>query len=301
MLYEGRKLIIVDYSQTIISNLMAELNGQKDVDIEVDLLRHMTINTLRSHYSKFKEKYGEMVIACDSKKYWRKERFPYYKANRKKLRAESGYNWNLIFDTINLLKQELKDYFPYRVIEVSGAEADDIIASLCKWSQTNQLVQNNLSLEPQPVLIISGDHDFIQLQKFHNVKQFSPIQKKFVVSDKKHSEVVLEHIIKGDKGDGIPNILTADDAFVKGERQKPITSKKLNEWILDPISMPRDENFLRNFQRNKLLTDFSEIPEDIENNIINTFIEYPVKDKAIILDYFIKNKMKNMIDYIEDF
>jgi 5'-3' exonuclease len=279
---------------------MAELNGHKDVDIEVDLLRHMVINTIRSHYNKFKGEYGELVIACDSKKYWRKDHFPYYKANRKKLREESGYNWNLIFDTINLLKQELKDVFPYRVLEVTGAEADDIIATLCKWSQTNDLV-GNLIEEPQPVLIISGDHDFIQLQKYSNVKQFSPIQKKFVKSDKKSNEVVLEHIIKGDKGDGIPNVLTADDAIVNGDRQKPISSKKLNEWISDPVSMPRDENFLRNFQRNKLLTDLSQIPQEIESQILNTFTGYPTKDKSMLLDYFIEHKMKNMIELIEEF
>lgn len=293
-------MIIVDYSQTIISNLMAELNGQKDVDLEVDLLRHMVINTLRSHYTKFKGEYGELVIACDSKKYWRKDHFPYYKANRKKLREESGYNWNLIFDTINLLKQELKDFFPYKVLEVQGAEADDIIATLSKWSQTNDLGEGMFQ-EPKPLLVISGDHDFIQLQKYPNVKQFSPIQKKFVKSDKKPSEVVLEHIIKGDKGDGIPNILTADDAIVNGERQKPITSKKLNEWLSDPISMPRDENFLRNFQRNKLLTDLSQIPQEIENEILNTFVNYPAKDKSMLLDYFIEHKMKNMIELIEEF
>lgn len=293
-------MIIVDYSQTIISNLMAELNGQKDVDLEVDLLRHMVINTLRSHYTKFKGEYGELVIACDSKKYWRKDHFPYYKANRKKLREESGYNWNLIFDTINLLKQELKDFFPYKVLEVQGAEADDIIATLSKWSQTNDL-EGSIVEEPKPLLIVSGDHDFIQLQKYPNVKQFSPIQKKFVKSDKKPTEVVLEHIIKGDKGDGIPNILTADDAIVNGERQKPITSKKLNEWLSDPVSMPRDDNFLRNFQRNKLLTDLSQIPQEIENEILNSFIDYPAKDKSMLLDYFIEHKMKNMIELIEEF
>jgi len=294
-------LIIVDYSQTIISNLMAELNGQKDVDLEVDLLRHMVINTIRSHYTKFKDEYGELVIACDSKKYWRKEYFPYYKANRKKLREESGYNWNLIFDTINLLKQELKDHFPYKVVEILDAEADDIIASLCKWSQDNDLQLRGLIWEPKPVLIISGDHDFLQLQKYENVSQYSPIQKKFVKATKKSSEIVLEHILKGDKGDGIPNVLTSDDSIVNGIRQKPLSSKKLSEWVGDPISMPRDDNFIRNFQRNKTLVDLSQIPSNVENEILNTFTNLELKDKSLLLDYFISHKMKNMIDLLEEF
>lgn len=281
-------MIIVDYSQTIISTLMGELGGRKDVELQVDLLRHMVINTIRSHYKKFKDEYGELVIACDSKKYWRKEIFPYYKANRKKIRDESGYDWNLIFDTINLLKTELKEVFPYKVIEIEGAEADDIIATLCKTST-------------EPVMIVSGDHDFIQLQKYSGVKQWSPIHKKFVKSDRTPKEVVLEHIIKGDKGDGVPNVLTADDAIVNGERQRPIQSKKLEQWIADPTQMPTDSAFIRNFDRNQTLVDLSRIPEHIESAILNMFESYPKKDKSMILDYFVKHKMKNMIDLIEEF
>lgn len=281
-------MIIIDYSQTIISNLMAELGGRKDVELEVDLLRHMVINTIRSHYVKFKEEYGELVIACDNKKYWRKEVFPFYKGNRKKARDESGYDWNLIFDTINQLKAELKENFPYKVIEVEGAEADDIIATICKNTD-------------QPVMIISGDHDFIQLQKNPNVKQWSPIHKKFVKAERPINEILMEHIIKGDKGDGVPNVLTEDDAIVNGQRQRPIQSKKLEQWINDPTSMPQDSNFVRNFDRNQTMVDLSRIPDYIEKAIINTFNIYTIKEKSSILDYFIKHRMKNMIEHLEEF
>jgi hypothetical protein len=249
----------------------------------------MVINTIRSHYVKFKREYGELVIACDNKKYWRKQIFPNYKANRKKAREDSGYDWNVIFDTINLLKSELKLVFPYRVLEIEGAEADDIIATLCKHTRD------------QKILIISGDHDFIQLQKYDNVFQYSPIQKKFIKADRPASEILLEHIIKGDKGDGIPNVLSGDDSFVAGERQKPIHSKKLNEWISDPVSMPHDDVFVRNYQRNQKLIDLSKIPLEIENTIINSFNAYPKKDRSGILDYFIQNRMKNMMEFVEDF
>jgi 5'-3' exonuclease len=111
-------MIVIDYSQTIISNLMAEIGNRTDVELDVNLLRHMVINTIRSHKVKFGKEYGEVVIACDSRKYWRKEVFPYYKANRKKAREDSGFNWPLIFDSINLIKEELKAIFPYRVIEI---------------------------------------------------------------------------------------------------------------------------------------------------------------------------------------
>lgn len=294
-------MIIIDYSQTIISNLMAEIGSRRDVEIEVDLLRHMVLNTIRSHKVKFQREFGDVVIACDSKKYWRKQHFPYYKGNRKKAREESGFNWPLIFDTINLLKEEIKAVFPYKVIEVEGAEADDVIATLVEWSSTNNLKQSGLFEEPENLLIISGDHDFIQLQKHKHVKQFSPIQKKFVKADTTPEKYVLEHIIKGDKGDGVPNVLTSDDAIIKGERQRPVSTKKMNEWVDNPASMPTDVIFQRNFDRNKLLVDFTSIPSDLKTQIINTFTNYEVNDRSKLLDYFISNRMKMMLEHLEEF
>ena len=286
-------MIIVDYSQTIISNLMAELKGRTDVEIELPLLRHMVINTIRSYNTKFKDEFGTIVIACDSKeKYWRKDYFQYYKSNRKKDREASGYDWNLIFEAINKIKLELKTIFPYKVLEVPGAEADDIIATLCKWSRLNS---------QEPVLIISGDHDFFQLQEFKKVKQYSPIKNKFIKAERPASELVLEHIIKGDRGDGIPNVLSEDDSIVTGTRQKKIMQTKLDQWLQDPSTMPENESFVRNFHRNKQLVDLSMIPKHIEMEIINMFENYNNNDKSKILNYFIENKMKNLIEHIEEF
>lgn len=281
-------MIIVDYSQTIISNLMAEFNGRKDVDVEINLLRHMVVNTIRSYHVNFKDQYGELVIACDHKRYWRKDIFPYYKANRRKAREESGYNWNAIFDAINTIKAELKEFFPYRVVEVNGAEADDIIATLCKHVD-------------QPIMIVSGDHDFVQLQKNPSVKQWSPITKKNIVCDSTPEQFLFEHIIKGDKGDGVPNVLTSDDAIITNVRQKPIQSKKMEMWYKDRSTLPTDVVFTKNFDRNQKLIDLSMIPKDIEQSIINTFNIHPLKDRSLILNYFIEHKMKNLMESLEDF
>ena len=281
---------------------MAEIGNRTDVEIDVNLLRHMVINTLRSHKQKFGRDYGEIVIACDSKKYWRKQHFPYYKANRKKAREDSGFNWPLIFDTINIIKQEIRSFLPYRVIEVEGAEADDIIATLAEWSVDNDLKEGALFSEPAPLLIVSGDHDFIQLQKYTHVKQYSPIHKKYVKPDGTTPlAYVIEHIIKGDKGDGVPNVLTADDAIVNGVRQKPVSSKKLEQWVQDPSTMPTDVIFQRNFHRNKTLVDFECIPKDIKKEIINTFTNTSPGDRSKMLDYFITNKMKMMMEHISEF
>lgn len=283
-------MIAIDYSQTIISSLMAEIGSRKDVPIDVDLLRHMVVNIIRGHKTKFQREYGEVVLACDSKKYWRKQYFPYYKANRKKAREDSGFDWQLIFETINVIKTEFINYFPYRVIEVEGAEADDVIATLAEMSHAKN----------DPFLIISGDHDFYQLQKYDNVKQFSPMQKKFVKGDLTPEKYVIEHIIKGDKGDGIPNILSDDDTIVSGVRQKSVSSKKLEAWLDNPSELDSEE-LRRNYQRNRTLVDFSFIPDQIKTSIINSYTDYPLRDKSKLLDYFIANRMKQMIEHLEEF
>jgi 5'-3' exonuclease len=293
-------MIIVDYSQTAISNLMAEIGGRTDIDIQVPLLRHMIINSIRGYKQKFGQKYGDLVIACDNMRYWRKESFPFYKAGRKKAREDSGLDWKVIFEALNMIRQELELYFPYTVMDVDGAEADDIIAVLSKWSQSND-TENLLFSEPKPLLIISGDHDFIQLHKYENVKQYSPIQKKFVLSKESPEKYVFEHIIRGDKGDGVPNVLSADDSLVNGVRQKPIASKKIETWYKNPEEMPQDAEFKKNYERNRKLISLDCIPKDIEENIINTFEGKPKKDKSKLLDFFVERKMKNMLEVIEEF
>lgn len=294
-------MIIVDYSQTIISVLMAEIGNKQDVEVDLNLLRHIAINNILSYKKKFGREYGDIVLACDSKKYWRKGVFPYYKANRKKARENSGLDWSNIFDSINTIKTELKTFFPYKVIEVEGAEADDVIATLVSWLNENDIKEGTIVPEPNPTLVLSGDHDFIQLQRFKHVKQYSPVQKKFVKPDTTPERYVLEHIFRGDKGDGIPNILTADDAIVNGERQKPVSSKKIEEWTDNPSSMPTDENFKRNFDRNKLLVDFSCIPRDLQDQILKEYVNYQSLDKSKLLNYFIEHKLKLMIEHLSEF
>ena len=109
---------------------MMHINSDPRAKIDEGLIRHIVLNSLRSYTKQFKAKYGNMVICCDSKKYWRREVFPFYKSNRKKDRDKSDFDWNLIFETLNKIRDELKQNLPYRVIEVEGAEADDIIAVL---------------------------------------------------------------------------------------------------------------------------------------------------------------------------
>lgn len=293
-------MIIVDYNQTAISNLMAEVGGRNDIEIQIPLLRHMILNSIRGYKQKFGRDYGELVIACDNRTYWRKQYFPLYKAGRKKARENSGFDWKLIFEALSMIKEEINQFFPYKVIDVEGAEADDVIATLAEWSQTNE-TQNILFDEPKPFLIISGDHDFIQLHKYENVKQYSPIQKKFVRPDVSPERYIFEHIIRGDKGDGIPNVLSADDSIVNGSRQKPISTKKIETWYKEPEEMPQDAEFKKNYDRNKNLINFNYIPSEIKASIVDKYTKQPSKDKSKLLDFFVEHKMKNMLEIIEEF
>jgi hypothetical protein len=293
-------MIVIDYNQTAISNLMAEMGGRKDIDINLPLIRHMILNSIRGYKQKFGAKYGDLVIACDNRKYWRRDYFPHYKANRKKDRDASGYDWKAIFEALSTVREELDKIFPYPVINVEGAEADDVIAVLAEWTQTNDLSVGMFE-EPKPFLVVSGDHDFIQLQKYSNVSQYSPIHKKMIKPERKPDDYVLEHIIRGDSGDGVPNVLSDDTCLVEGRRQKPVSTKKLEEWVKDRSKLPNDAEFTTRYERNKLLVDLSMIPTSVKYDVINTYVSQPKKDRSQLMNYFMQNKMKQMLEVMGEF
>jgi len=283
-------MIIVDFNQVMISNLMMQLGNHTNVPIEEGLFRHMVINSLRSYTQKFFSDYGEMIIACDDKNYWRKQIFPYYKANRKKNRESSEINWNSVYEIFNKIKLEIKENFPYRVVQVESAEADDIIATL-----VNKF-GNNLNYGER-ILILSGDKDFVQLQTFLNVKQYDPVRRKWI-SNNNPEQFLFEHICKGDVGDGIPNILSDDDSFVTNKRQKPLSQKKIFEYSVNGIS---NEQIQLNFNRNSHLVDLKFVPNNIRDSIVNKYTEEQGKDKSKLFNYFITHKLKNMMENIGEF
>jgi len=295
-------MIVIDYNQVAIGAFMAEIRGRTDIDVNLPLLRHMILNTIRSYNKKHKEEFGELIIACDNRKYWRREVFPYYKAGRKATRESSGMDWNTIFDALNIVREELDEVFPYPVINVDGAEADDVIGTLAEYSQTiGEESPLFGDITPDPFLIVSGDHDFQQLQKYSNVKQWAPAQKKWVKIKVPAHEVLMEHIIRGDKGDGVPNMLSPDDCFVEGKRQKPIRKAQVEKWVKQKPEDWVTGDMASGYVRNSQLVDLTKTPDDIKDAIINSYSSQTNKDKSHLLDYFIKNKMKHMIDVIDEF
>ena len=280
-------MIIVDLNQIMISNLMMQINGRHAPELSEDLVRHMVLNSLRGHNKKFRDKYGEMVITADSGNVWRKKIFPNYKANRKATREKSDHDWLAIFEILGNIRAELKEHMPYRFIELDTAEADDIIGVLVK------------KYHDQKILILSGDKDFIQLHN-NNVQQYNPVLNKFVGKDENPSIYIKEHILKGDRSDGIPNVLSDDDVFVEGRRQRPLTKKKIEAWVNEMV-MTFTEEEQKNYDRNRKLIDLSLIPPELEAKIHNEFKEVKVAHRSKILNYFITRKLKTLIEVIDEF
>ena len=281
-------MILVDMNQISVASVMMHLHMSKNTVPEDDMVRHMILNSLRMYRTRFSSEFGELVLCYDSRHYWRRDYFPEYKANRRKDRKESSHNWDGIFECLNAIKEEIRINMPYKFLEVYGAEADDIIATIC-------------SEYAEEIIIISGDKDFIQLQRFPNVKQYSPITKK-MVNGENPSGYLKEHIFRGDTSDGIPNVLSPDNSFTDGLRQRPLGKKKIASWIdHDFEDVAPNNEVKRNYQRNKKLIDLTYTPKELSEEILEQFRESPVSDRSKLLNYFIQKRLKNLTESIGDF
>ena len=280
----------MDFSAVMLSNIIIQMGNHTNHAVDENMCRHMVLNSIRMYRTKFGSEYGELIIATDSTNYWRKQLFPYYKANRKKSRAADGLDWKSIFECLNQIKEELKLVFPYRIIEVETAEADDVIGTLAiEFGNTNE-----------KILVLSPDKDFQQLQRYINIRQYNPVLKKFITCNDP-DKFLAEHILKGDAGDGIPNILSDDNCFVLGSRQKPMTQKKMDDLINLGLDDKLDHPNFRNYMRNRQLIDLTQVPEGIKLQILESYDEQANKKSSNLLNYFIANRLKNLTESIQDF
>ena len=284
-------MILLDFSNIIVGSIMIAHKTSYEEKITEDFIRHLVLNSIRNYRVKYRQKYGEIVICTDCRSSWRKEVFPQYKANRKikreKQHTQDGMDWSALFKTINDIINEIDTHFPYKVIAVPHAEGDDVIAVLSKNIQENSI-------------IISSDKDFSQLHKFNHIKQYSPIQKKMITTSNPY-KYLKEHIIRGDKGDGVPNILSNDDCIVNGERQKPITKKKLAVWMKEDLS--NGNGLSVNWKRNQTLIDFDYIPENISSGILDSYNKEKLENEmpGQFTNYFVKNRLNYLMEHKGDF
>jgi hypothetical protein len=289
-------MIIFDYRHTAIRNLMALQRELKTIEVEADLLRHMILNSIRAVNSRHKRKYGQLVIACEGDGIWRREFFPYYKAHRKKGREQSLIDWQLVDRLFDQIADEIQVYMPYRVVKVSGAEGDDVIASLV-GDKAGSGDYYFASPDEEPIMIVSADRDFSQLLANPSVRLWDPIQRKDVVSNDPAREL-KEKVIRGDPGDGVPNVLTDDDALVAGKRQKSIFEKKLVEWLdQEPVKFCEPEKWLRN----STLIDFKHIPDEVRASVLDKYDQEGRKPKGSVMDYLLQFRLKNLMEHAQDF
>ena len=284
--------ILVDYNQVILASLFASIGNHTDVAADENIIRHMFLNSIRANRKKFTEEYGEIVICADGKNTWRREAYPYYKANRKKSRDESGMDWGALFEIMNTIRDELREYFPYKVIHIEHCEADDIIGTVIHE------YGSELNIGSEKFLILSGDKDYIQLQNYANVDQYDPIRKRWIRNDNP-DQYLKEHILKGDTGDGVPNILSADNCLAVGERQKAMTKKRMALYSEGTQNM--DEETLRRYHRNKMMIDLSQIPQNYQDLILSEYNQEKDIGRKELFNFFVKKKLKHLITDIQDF
>ena len=278
-------MILIDFTQTIIAGLMAQLKIN-DGEVSEDLLRHMIINSVRNYQKRYGGDYGQIVLCTDAANPWRRDFFPQYKANRKKAREASDMDWKMIFDTLQKVKEEIRDNFPYKYMYVEQAEADDIIAVITKHYH-----------EQEDILIVSGDKDFQQLHKYRCVQQFSPNLNKMIQCDDPDT-FLKEHILRGDKSDGIPNILSNDNCLDEGIRQTPLRKPVVEKYLR--ITIESDDKYYRNYLRNQTLIDLDFIPSDMEQSILSEFDNVDVASGKVF-DYLRTHRLNELLDNIEDF
>lgn len=283
-------MILVDMNQVMVSNMMAQLGNHKNAQVDENMVRHMVLNSLRANRVKFREEFGELVICCDDRNYWRRQLFPYYKASRRKAREDSEIDWNAVFTALNNIRDELKEFFPYKVLQLEGCEADDIIGTIVHKEGT-------LLNTGEPILVLSGDKDYIQLHKYMNVKQYDPTRKRWITHNDPE-QYLVEHVLKGDSGDGVPNVLSSDNCLVVGERQRPMTKKRIEEF--NDINNMNDE-VKRNYARNKMLIDLSQIPQEVQNRILEEYTKENTKDRSQLFNYFVNKKLKHLMADLQEF
>tara|TARA_B100001248_G_C27366678_1_gene449395 strand:+ start:581 stop:1432 length:852 start_codon:yes stop_codon:yes gene_type:complete len=282
-------MILIDYNAVAIGNLVVQ-----KLSVDENLIRHMILNSIRMYRQKFQNEYGEVVIVADGQANWRRDVFPQYKYKRRKSRDESKIDWNEAFRIINTVRDEIRDNFPYKVMHQPNCEADDVIAKLAL--ETQEFGKH------EPVMIISADHDFIQLHKYDNIKQYSPMLKKFV-KDKNPRLYSMTHIFKGDGGDGVPNVLSDDNVFVDDRRQTPVTKKKLDMWLeAEDLQKVMGDTIYRNYLRNKKMIDLTQTPDTIKEQIINNFENQdPGKNKGKVFPYLVRKRCKRLVECVQEF
>jgi len=265
-----KKILIFDFHNLVYRSIFVAGNefrqrriqtmvGENPVDFTKDDMylywKSLVLNGLL--YAIKENQSDKVIIANESKNNWRKDFYSEYKATRKKAREDSPIDFDEFFPILNEFIIELKDLFKnVYFIQVDRCEGDDIIAVLTKKYGNNKEYE---------IELISTDKDFVQLQKFDNFKQFTPIKKEYLKSLNPKRDLEIK-ILTGDKSDNIPN--------VKYRCGVKTAEKMINEGLTE---LETDEDIRKNYIRNKKIIDFDLIPDDIQDSIIKEYENYDIQ------------------------
>lgn len=285
-------MILIDTSQLILSEAAVEYMHTPE-KYNKSSLQKSVIKKIINVLKQYNRTFGGIVLCVDCPfKSWRHGVFEYYKFTRKAHKETMDFDWDKYFTYYNDILDSFRANLPVKIVMCQGAEGDDVIATLTKHFHTRE-----------NILIWSSDRDFLQLQKYNNVQQYSYKKKEMLrVDDPVMS--LNEKIVQGDKGDGIPNCLSNDKVFVNGERQKRITDKV--KFVLLENGKPPEQNapnreILENLERNRKLIDFDCIPIELDKSIIECYNTYIPPKKSDFQKFLLSNGLMDMINMIKLF
>jgi 5'-3' exonuclease len=290
------KVLLLDFSNIAWATFHANVKINKDTSLtQAQLNQHWKYLMLNSiQRLKTKHQPNEFVICFDSYS-WRKKYFRFYKARREMTKKKSGMDYKAFIAVIDEIHEDLKTYFPFKVVRVSWAEADDVIAALTK----------HIGQRGDQIIIASRDKDFKQLLS-SDVMLWDTIEWKWIKCE--HPKTYLiKHILMGDAGDDVPNVRSDDDVFItEGKRQKPCGPKGVEKILQDGLEeWIKKEGLLENFRRNKRLIRLtkSTIPGRVWNGAIECYEEQPTKkgNYQLLVKYFAENRMRNLQKSIDKF
>lgn len=249
-------ILIIDFSNLLHSTFYAKIRFDKTLKTNEEkymFWRYLMLNQIASLKKKFEP--DEIILAVDGGS-WRKDYFKYYKARRAISREKSDIDYTEFYESGNKFIEEIISIFPYKTIQIKKAEADDIIGVL------TETIPSNIK-----IIIVSRDKDFKQLLKYQNVSIYDPIDKKLKQENDPHY-FLIEHILNGDPGDDVPNLLSDDNVFINSDkRQKRITKKiveKVKEIGIETFAI--ENNLIKNYERNRKMIELSS--EQIPSNIV---------------------------------
>jgi len=231
------------------------------IDKEILQLFFKMFNKLYRNFKKHK-----FVIAWEGDTNFREEIYPEYKKNREHhLRVDEH-----VFE---LIKRGLV-YYGCKILRHKRAEGDDVIYNCC-----------DIFRDEEELIVYSNDEDYIQLlQKFDNVKVYSPIKNKYVETP--DYDYVKFKAIKGDTSDNIKGL--------EGYGPKK-ASMVLNNYSAFWGMLSEDHRNI--IERNNVLIDMAQNPD---NPSIKQYIEEELKDgfpefsEAKIKEFYKVNKLKHL-------